>query len=374
MSSLTSSYAGALILASMAALGAAYLGDKVADKVKTATVEEPEPKVEPPTVETLATPLLKDAVVEPPAEDTVVSEEDIRRKLTPFVRADGVDAILKFVKTPVSEWKTVAPTTFKLTALVAKTYTHPDKCPATMVRVCALVFNKYSQMAKASKGDQYDQIGNEMTKLGELVDELPEPETPVPETPAVPVETPAVPVVPETPAVPVVPETPAVPVVPETPAVPVETPAVPVETPAVPVVPETPPPLVPPITPSEIPSPLPPVSETPGPNEWLNANKGKRVVRVQPFYPPPLPESPVIGELTEQNAEAKINEIVDYLLKLKATSPQLANSEMISLLNQYTSAIEKANLEPQVQSRIIAIARNKINGASLRRRTQLNLQ
>jgi len=333
MSSLTSSYAGALILASMAALGAAYLGDKVADKVKTATVEEPEPKVEPPTVETLATPLLKDAVVEPPAEDTVVSEEDIRRKLTPFVRADGVDAILKFVKTPVSEWKTVAPTTFKLTALVAKTYTHPDKCPATMVRVCALVFNKYSQMAKASKGDQYDQIGNEMTKLGELVDELPEPETPVPETPAVPVETPAVPVVPE-----------------------------------------TPPPLVPPITPSEIPSPLPPVSETPGPNEWLNANKGKRVVRVQPFYPPPLPESPVIGELTEQNAEAKINEIVDYLLKLKATSPQLANSEMISLLNQYTSAIEKANLEPQVQSRIIAIARNKINGASLRRRTQLNLQ
>jgi hypothetical protein len=252
MSSLTSSYAGALILASMAALGAAYLGDKAAAASKAepappapTPAPEPTPPPEPtpapePTKPTEPAPLAigdaPAATTEPAAlpalpalenapapeapalpapeptptptpppapapapaptsDGSHISEEEARRKLRPFVSDEGIDAMFQFVKTPVYDWKTVAPSTTRLSRAVFKAMVHPDKCPAALPKICVLVFDKYSQMSKASKGEDYDSRGDVWAQFADLVDELPEPPeepAPAPEpAPAEPIPEPA---------------------------------------------------------------------------------------------------------------------------------------------------------------------------------------
>ena len=185
MSSLTSSYAGALILASMAALGAAYLGDKASTTVKMPDVKVPDSVItavasvsgkatsETPLPTGITTaPLLADEATPNKAH---LTEEEARRKLAPYVSPSGIDAMFKFVKTLVAKWSDIGLRSMQLSKLVMSTMTHPDKCPATMVKICALVFDKYSQMMKASKGETYDERGNVWDAFADLVDELPEP-------------------------------------------------------------------------------------------------------------------------------------------------------------------------------------------------------
>lgn len=204
MSSLSSSYAGALILASMAALGAAYLGSKASDSVETPEISMPSVKLpsmftsdsspppppapEPPAPEPSAPPPVPEpppppkASAPPPMAGDHITEEEARRKLTPYVSQDGIDAMFKFVKTPVADWKDLAPSTMRLSRMVFKTLTHPDKCPAALTRICSLVFDKYSQMKSAIEGEKYNERGNVWGKFADLVDELPDPEEPtVPE-------------------------------------------------------------------------------------------------------------------------------------------------------------------------------------------------
>ena len=175
MSSLTSSYAGALILASMAALGAAYLGNSVPGDSKEPTIS---PLVTPPGPTGTVEPSAPAGPTEAPAgllgDKPTLSEEEARKKLKCVVSDEAIDVMFKFVKTPVKDWSQIGSTSARLSNLVGKTMTHPDKCPAVMARICAIVFNKYSQMVKAIRDQPYDDVGSVWTDFAELVDELPE--------------------------------------------------------------------------------------------------------------------------------------------------------------------------------------------------------
>ena len=203
MSSVTSSYAGALILASMAALGAAYLGGKA-----TAAVKMPDVKL--PSV--IGAP----AITGP----TYLTEEEARKKLKPFADDAATSAMFAFVKTPVKEWQKLKDQWQSLRTLIGSAFVHPDKCPAALTKICELVYNKFSQMNKAEKGELYDDIGDQWPEFSDLVKELPDAAAPTEEvlTPipvAPPVTARAAPVVEAIapPVAPALPELPASPVV-----------------------------------------------------------------------------------------------------------------------------------------------------------------
>jgi hypothetical protein len=54
----------------------------------------------------------------------------------------GIDTMFKFVKTPVTEWQTIAPSTNRLGRAVLTAMVHPDRCPAAMPKICTLVYDK----------------------------------------------------------------------------------------------------------------------------------------------------------------------------------------------------------------------------------------
>ena len=175
MSSLTSSYAGALILASMAALGAAYLGDKASTTVKMPEVALPTVltastsgtgAIVPATAPTGITRLIPNF----PSVTSSMTEDEARTKLAPFAEPPAIDAMFKFVKTPVSEWNTLG----DLNKLLLAATVHESKCREPLLKVCALVYEKYSQMKGTSKGEPpLRDPGNVWDKFAYLVSKLP---------------------------------------------------------------------------------------------------------------------------------------------------------------------------------------------------------
>ena len=422
MSSLTSSYAGALILASMAALGAAYLGDKASTTVKMPDVKVPDSVItavasvsgkatsETPLPTGITTaPLLADEATPNKAH---LTEEEARRKLAPYVSPSGIDAMFKFVKTLVAKWSDIGLRSMQLSKLVMSTMTHPDKCPATMVKICALVFDKYSQMMKASKGETYDERGNVWDAFADLVDELPEPAAEPAAEPATELAASIMdtePTVDTTPTEPIaaVGEQDASRVAQEQQAA--EASRVAQEQQAAEASRKA--------LEQQAAEASRVAQEQEASRKALEqqaaeaslrradrfrqseaAHRATQRARVDALWnapvPPPIrdpkvdalwnapvpvtqgPVRPYIGELNQRTAMPKVMELVSYLKDLRAYSKndQQVNKVRVDILNEFIHAMERAKfarrISPALETQVRAVARNKINGASRRTRRQ----
>ena len=169
---MTSSYAGALVLASMAALAAAYLGDTgpSGEKPKEPILfgqTGPTPPGPTPPGPTPPAPSPTDIVVVPPNDIVVpptppgpaptppgptppvgptgpapvpanpLTEEEIRTCLKKYYSEDAIDATIQLVKTPSRDWQTLG-TLSTLKKLMFKSQSHSDKCPVEVAEICKL--------------------------------------------------------------------------------------------------------------------------------------------------------------------------------------------------------------------------------------------
>ena len=144
---MTSSYAGALVLASMAALAAAYLGDTgpSGEKPKESILFGQTGPTPPGPTPTPPGPTSAPPGPTPPVAPTgpapvpakPLTEEEIRTCLKKYYSEDAIDATIQLVKTPSRDWQTLG-TLSTLKKLMLKSQSHSDKCPVEVAEICKL--------------------------------------------------------------------------------------------------------------------------------------------------------------------------------------------------------------------------------------------
>ena len=145
--------------ANAAAVKAAKLAPAEPYQVKKAQeAEEPVPEKTPapePTPEPVP------ALEAPPPVDVNSLEEAIK---TGFNMDDEFSKnVVDFIKTPVVNWETIAPTPSELRRKFMKTLTHPNlnKCPAKLIDLCKIVNIKYSNMKDFIESNPYMPYGDQ---------------------------------------------------------------------------------------------------------------------------------------------------------------------------------------------------------------------
>ncbi len=130
MASLTTTYIVSTVLASMGAMGAAYIANRIAPSKLAVPVPVPEPE---------APSDLKDL---------------IKKKFTnPQIKSDIAELMVEFIEKPVVDFK--AEDRQKISSDLKKIYlaTHPDKgqCPGKLGELCGMIFAKARSIDKFTK-------------------------------------------------------------------------------------------------------------------------------------------------------------------------------------------------------------------------------
>ena len=134
MASLTTVYIVSTVLASVGAMSAAYIANRIA----AVPLPEPEAKAEP----------------EPEPEAKTDLKDLIKNKFTnPQIKSDIAELMVEFIEKPVVDFK--AEDRNKISSDLKKIYlaTHPDKgqCPGKLGELCGMIFAKARSIDKFTK-------------------------------------------------------------------------------------------------------------------------------------------------------------------------------------------------------------------------------
>lgn len=168
MVSLSTVYVVSIILASIAGMGSAFVGNKIypiqggaEPVVEKQIVEEPESVVEEPKEEEEQVPQLEE------------QKSDLSGKIAERFNVDNetADIISQFVEVPVSEWKKIADSPGDLKRKFVRTMTHPDRnqCPKELLDLCKIVYVKYSNMKSYIDGDTFTPYGDQTSEALHLL-------------------------------------------------------------------------------------------------------------------------------------------------------------------------------------------------------------
>ena len=159
MVSLTTVYGISIFLTSLAGMGSAFVGNKIYP-IKGGAVEVlPTPTEEAPAPETPAPQ--PEAATPPTPEELNTLEEAIKTGFN--MDEEFAKNVVDFIKTPVANWETIAPTPSELRRKFMKTLTHANqnKCPAKLIDLCKIVSIKYSNMKDSIEGNAYMPYGDQ---------------------------------------------------------------------------------------------------------------------------------------------------------------------------------------------------------------------
>ena len=150
MASLTTVYMISIILTSIAGIGSAFVGNNIypisggSEKPVEKPVEQPEEKPEEKPEEPVE-----------PLEQTIKTEFNMDDEFAKNVVA--------FIKTPVTQWNSIASDPRELRQKFMRALTHPNlnKCPARLLDICKIVNIKYSNMSDLINGKPYTPYGDQ---------------------------------------------------------------------------------------------------------------------------------------------------------------------------------------------------------------------
>ena len=139
MASLTTVYLISIILSSIAGIGSAFVGNKIYPLTGGVIAVEEKPEEKP----------------EEPLEQTIKTEFNMDDE---FARN-----VVAFIKTPVTEWKSIAADDRELKQKFRRALTHPNlnKCPARLVDLCKIVNIKFVNMMDLINGKPYTPYGDQ---------------------------------------------------------------------------------------------------------------------------------------------------------------------------------------------------------------------
>ena len=123
-------------------------------------VPEPVPE-ETPIPEPIPESITTAEPVPPVRIDVSMLEEKIK---TEFNKDDEfAKNVIDFIKTPVVDWKAIAPTPSELRRKFMKTLTHANqnKCPPKLLDICKIVSIKYSNMKDFIENNRYTPFGDQ---------------------------------------------------------------------------------------------------------------------------------------------------------------------------------------------------------------------
>lgn len=146
MVSLTTVYLVSIVLTSIAGFGSVFASKKI---VGGAIVM---PVIETP---------LPEPINEVPQDQTDKLSNAIQ---TGFgMDEEFAKSVIDFIKTPVTNWNTIATDQSSLREKFRKTLTHPNlnKCPESLLKICKLVSDKYSNMKDFIEGNGYQNLGDQ---------------------------------------------------------------------------------------------------------------------------------------------------------------------------------------------------------------------
>ena len=150
MASLTTVYMISIILTSIAGIGSAFIGNKIypLSGGTVMTEEKPEEKSEEKSEEKPEEPL-------EPLEETIKTEFNMDEEFAKNVVA--------FIKTPVTQWNSIAADPRQLKQKFMRTLTHPNlnKCPQRLLDICKIVNIKYSNMLDFINQKDYTPYGDQ---------------------------------------------------------------------------------------------------------------------------------------------------------------------------------------------------------------------
>lgn len=163
MASLTTVYGLSIILASIAGVGSAFVANKIyplsggaistsTELTKSDSTVVPESKV--------------------PALSSVSAEELEQRIAKDFGNDVAAKNIVEFIRTPVSDWKNIAPSFNALRQKYVKSMTHPDqdKCPPKLASICNMVSVKFSEIRQFINGENYQNLGDQSADAMKILD------------------------------------------------------------------------------------------------------------------------------------------------------------------------------------------------------------
>jgi len=151
MASLTTVYLISIILTSIAGMSSAFVGNTIypltggaEEKPEVQAKSSPEPAPESQPEETLE-----------PLEETIKNEFNMDNEFAKNVVA--------FIKTPVTQWNTIASDPRELKQKFMRALTHPNlnKCPPRLIDICKIVNIKYSNMLDLINGRDYTPYGDQ---------------------------------------------------------------------------------------------------------------------------------------------------------------------------------------------------------------------
>lgn len=150
MASLTTIYMISIVLTSIAGMGSAFVGNKIYPL--TGGSEE---KLGEPLENVEDKPLtLEDNSFES-LEEVIKNEFNMDDE---FARN-----VVTFIRTPVTQWNTIAPDARELKRKFMRTLTHPNlnKCPTRLLDLCKIVNIKYSNMMDMINEKDYVPYGDQ---------------------------------------------------------------------------------------------------------------------------------------------------------------------------------------------------------------------
>ena len=180
MVSLTTTYIVSLALVSIAGMASAFVGHKIYPikgganlvppptpaEVSAAAAEAAEKasKLANATLEEKAVPIQQQEVsTDQPVQQIQTGQPipDLSTELKKHVPAEMADAITKFVKTPVSEWKKIGETKDMLDATLKQAFSNLNECTEPVKDVCKIVYLKYTAMKNLIEGQSYMPYGDQ---------------------------------------------------------------------------------------------------------------------------------------------------------------------------------------------------------------------
>lgn len=146
MASLTTVYIISIILTSIAGMGSAFVGNKIYPLSGGSYVVKPE-AIKPEAI--------KPETIVDPLEETIMKEFNMD--------AEFAKNVVTFIKTPVTQWNTIASDPRELKKKFMRALTHPNlnKCPPRLLDICKIVNIKYSNMADLINGKSYTPYGDQ---------------------------------------------------------------------------------------------------------------------------------------------------------------------------------------------------------------------
>jgi len=184
MSSISTTYITTLLIGSIVAFVATFAGTKIYPIQEGGSVTEIVETVK----ETVAPTPTPEPTPEPqpvpqPEPKPTVNLDELKSKITAGFEgnAEASENIVQFLKTPVRQWQTIAPTFQELTRKFRISLTHPNlnKCPASLLQVCQMVSQKYSNMKDLAQGkEDITELGDQTQQAYNLIKDLPEASTP----------------------------------------------------------------------------------------------------------------------------------------------------------------------------------------------------